>query len=222
MKHFQECSTQMLPENFTKLNGGPQRVLTVALENTAVHHRSLAKAYNKTTEQGGSRQTWFSPLSVILPYSSLTNQLLLQHMQENSLHSTAEGLTSACHAWFNTRCQGITIRGCSAFQRQGSNLHINVERKAHSLRLAIPTVLPLFQVLHIWEKSWLVSTKQQSLCFVLQRCSSERLKACDKSIKKLWKFKNSLFINYHLKNLKPHILSNKLSVSRIQLHITFT
>lgn len=158
-----------------------------SLENTAVHRRSLAKSYNKTTEQGGSRQAWFSSISVILPYSSLTKQLLLQHVQENSLHSMAGGLISACHAWFNTRCQGITIRDCSAFQRQGSNLHINVERKAHRLRLAIPTVFPLFQVLHIWEKSWLVSTKQQSLCFVLQRCSSERLKACDKSIKKIMK-----------------------------------
>lgn len=59
------------------------------------------------------------------------------------------------------------------------------------------------------------------LCFVLQQSSSERLKACNKSIKKLWKFKNSLFSNYHnLKNLKPHILPNKMSVLRIHLHIT--
>lgn len=64
--------------------------LTASLENTAVHHRSLAKSYNKTAEQGGSRQAGFSSVSAILPYSRLTKQLLLQHMQENALHSRAE------------------------------------------------------------------------------------------------------------------------------------
>lgn len=70
MKHFQECSTRMLPENFTKSNGEPQVSLSTSLENTAVPHRSLAKSYNKTAEQGGSRQAWFSSISAILPYSS--------------------------------------------------------------------------------------------------------------------------------------------------------